>query len=67
MNWISKIFGKESMDYRGMTVNERLHHSGLGRKYDKAEERQDIEEMKIILRKIEIDESSISAILKKIK
>lgn len=58
---------KKKLDYSGMTVNERLYHSGLMKKYDDAEKKKDIEKIKFILKKIKIDETSINAIIEKIK
>jgi hypothetical protein len=53
------------MDYSGMTVNERLVISGLLKDFDKARKKRDTKTMLIILKKIEIDESSTADILTK--
>ena len=58
---------KKKLDYSGMTVNERLYHSGFMKKYDNAEKKKDIEKLKFILKKIEVDELSIKTIIEKIK
>jgi hypothetical protein len=53
------------MNYSGMTVNERLVISGLLKEFDKARKKKDSKELISLLKKIEIDESSINKILEK--
>lgn len=48
----------------GMTVNERLYVSGLMNEFDKAVEEKNIEKVKAILVKVELEEPSITPILK---
>jgi hypothetical protein len=51
------------MKYQGMTVNERLFVSGLINKFDKAVRKKDINKVRIILNKVELDDKSINPIL----
>jgi hypothetical protein len=51
------------MKYQGMTVNERLFVSGLINKFDKAVREKDINEVRIILSNVELDDKSINPIL----
>jgi len=48
---------------KGMTVNERLYVSGLMPDFDKAVEKKDIENLKAILLKVDLDEQSVLQIL----
>ena len=50
--------------YKGMTVNERLYISGLLDEFDIAVKNKDIDRIKSILKKVELNESSIKSILK---
>lgn len=53
--------------YGGMTVNERLYVSGLIEEFDKAVVEKNINEVILILKKVEItDDSLIRPILKQI-
>lgn len=53
--------------YKGMTVIERLHVSGLMKEFDKAAEERNIEKVIDILTKVEITEkSAIEPILKQL-
>jgi hypothetical protein len=49
--------------YDGMTVNERLYLSGLMDEFDKAVEARNVDAVRTILRKLELDEESIRPIL----
>ncbi len=51
------------MEYKGMTVNERLYASGLMDEFDKAVENKNIDKVKSILKKVELNETSIKPIL----
>ena len=51
--------------YDGMTVNERLYTSGLIDEFDRAVEQQDANEIRKILKIVELSEESITPILKK--
>ncbi len=51
------------MDFKGMTVNERLYLSGLMDAFDLARERRDKDRLIEILRRVEVDDSSIKRIL----
>ena len=53
------------MMYDGMTVNERLYTSGLIDEFDRAVEQQDANEIRKILKIVELSEESITPILKK--
>ena len=48
--------------YLGMTVNERLYLSGLMTDFDFYLKQKDVEKIINVLRKIELEESSISEI-----
>lgn len=50
------------MNYKGMTVNERLYASGLMVEFDKALELQDIVSVKKILEQVDLDNESIEFI-----
>lgn len=50
--------------YSGMTVNERLYVSGLLEEFDKAVEEKDVNKVTLILRKVELTDTSIKPILK---
>lgn len=54
-----------SNKYAGMTVNERLHVSGLMASFDEAVEKKDTEKARAILKEIELTEESIRPILEK--
>ncbi|WP_016988634.1 hypothetical protein [Flavobacterium sp. ACAM 123] len=49
--------------YSGMTVNERLYVSGLSNDFDNAVKENNIKKIIEILKRIELDEMSIKAIL----
>lgn len=49
------------MDYRGMTVNERLFRSGLLKEFDSAIERKDVKRVVEILRSVELNDETIRA------
>lgn len=49
--------------YLGMTVNERLYLSGLMTDFDFYLKQKDVEKIINVLRKIELEESSISEIM----
>lgn len=51
------------MDYGGMTVNERLYVSGLIDDFDKAIKNNDLETLKSIVKKIDLDESYLKTII----
>lgn len=53
----------DTMKYKGMTVNERLYVSGLMDEFDKAIKNKDIDNVKTILKKVELKEESIIPIL----
>ena len=50
--------------YSGMTVNERLHVSGLMHRYDEAVEKKDKDEAILILKSVDLGEENIRDILK---
>lgn len=50
--------------YKGTTVNERLYLSGTLKKFDRAIEEKNIDEATRILKNVDVDDSSIKAILK---
>jgi len=50
--------------YKGTTVNERLYLSGTLNKFDRAVEEKNIDEVTRILKNVDVDDSSIKAILK---
>ena len=52
------------MNYSGMTVNERLVVSGLIKDFDRAKKEKDKTKIIAILRQIQLDELSITKILK---
>ena len=47
-----------------MTVNERLYVSGLLKKFDKAVKEKNVDEIKQILRQVELADLSIEPIIK---
>nr|WP_320120062.1 hypothetical protein [uncultured Marinifilum sp.] len=49
-----------------MTVNERLYISGLMDEYDKAVEEKNVDKIREILQKVELDETSIKPILEQL-
>ena len=51
------------MNYKGMTVNERLVASGELKRFDRAIERNDIETLKSIIRIVELDDSYLDTIV----
>jgi len=51
------------MNYGGMTVIERLYVSGLMDKFDKAIEENDIKTLKVIIEKVDLDESYIETVI----
>lgn len=53
------------MDYKGMTVNERLYLSGLIDEFDKAVKEKDAVKVRCILNKVDLNEASIIPILAK--
>lgn len=55
---------EKKIDFKGMTVNERLYLSGLMDAFDLARERHDKEQLIEILREVEVDAPSIKQILK---
>lgn len=55
------------MKYSGMTVNERLYVSGLFDDFYKAVEEKNVENARILLREVELDEESINSILEQLK
>ena len=52
--------------YAGMTVNERLDVSGLIKAFDKAVKKRDIETVVLILKRVELTDSSIQPILEQL-
>ena len=52
--------------YAGMTVNERLHVSGLIDEFDKAVVEKDADEVIRILKEVELTDESIKPILEKL-
>ena len=53
--------------YVGMTVNERLYGSGLIEKFDNAVKEKNIKKVIEILKKVELNESSINSILESLE
>lgn len=53
--------------YSGMTVNERLYHSGNLKAFDLAVKKKDKDQIILIMKKIELDKESIDTILKHYK
>jgi len=53
----------EKSKFAGRTVNERLYVSGLMDDFDKAVQEKDVERVKDILRKVELEDTSIIQIL----
>jgi hypothetical protein len=51
------------MDYSGMTLNERLVVGGFLKDFDKARKKKDTKTLLTILKKIDVDDSSVSDIL----
>ena len=49
--------------YFGMTVNERLYVSELSNDFDTCVKKKDIEGIKVILKKVELDQDSIAEII----
>ncbi|NCB43177.1 MAG: hypothetical protein EOM59_11225 [Clostridia bacterium] len=54
------------MKYKGMTVNERLYLSGFMDEYDKAIKEKNVEKIREILQKVELNEISINPILEQL-
>ncbi|MDY0078890.1 MAG: hypothetical protein RBR87_16600 [Bacteroidales bacterium] len=54
------------MKYKGMTVNERLYLSGFMDEYDKAVKEKNVEKIREILQKVELNEISIEPILEQL-
>jgi hypothetical protein len=54
------------MEYKGMTVNERLYVSGFLDQYDKAVTEKDVDKIREILQKVELNEISIKSILEQL-
>ena len=52
--------------YAGMTVNERLYVSGRMDEFDKAVEENNSDEVRRILKKVDLNEESIEPILKQL-
>lgn len=55
------------MDYKGMTLNERLYHSGKMDEFDEALEKKNTCKVLQILREVKVREESILFILKELK
>ena len=53
------------MKYNGMTVNERLHVSGLLKEYDNAIKQKNVGRVVEILKSVELNDISIQLILKR--
>lgn len=53
--------------YLGMTVNERIYASGLIDSFDKALVLKDVKKITEILKKLELNEESINAIIESLK
>ena len=53
--------------YAGMTVNERLHVSGLIGEFDEAVKQKKSEKVRAILEKVELTETSIKPILERLE
>lgn len=49
------------MDYRGMTVNERLFRSGLMKEFDSAIEKKDVRRVIEILRSLDLNDETVRA------
>ncbi len=49
--------------YLGMTVNERLYTSGLMDEFDKAVQKKSTEEVRNILKQVDLNEESIKPII----
>jgi len=49
--------------YMGMTVNERLYVSGLLKDFDDAVTKKDVNNIKLILQRVELTDSSIKEII----
>ena len=54
-------------NYLGMTVNERLFVAGLTNKFDEAVYSNDIENIILILKELELNDESINPILEQLK
>lgn len=52
--------------FSGMTVNERLYVSGLMDEFDKAVEEGDVDRVRSILTRVELNEESIEPILEQL-
>jgi len=52
--------------YKGMTVNERLFEAGLLNNFDLAVQKKNVEQVVQILQQVQVDESDINAIIKKL-
>ncbi|MBG6060284.1 hypothetical protein IWX83_000047 [Flavobacterium sp. CG_9.1] len=49
--------------YFGMTVNERLYVGGLSNDFDTCVKKKDVEGIKAILKKVELDQDTIVEII----
>ena len=58
---------KNESRFSGMTVNERLYAGGLMNDFDSYLKQKDIEGMKSILKKVELNENSILEIIDSLK
>lgn len=58
---------KNEKIFSGMTVNERLYVSGLMNDFDYCLKRKDVEGLKSILKKVELNENSILDIIDSLK
>jgi hypothetical protein len=52
--------------FGGMTVNERLHASGLMADFDEAVERGDFQRVRSLLAEVDLNEASIGPILERL-
>ncbi len=61
---MSKFDPLNSDPLTGMTVNERLHHTGQFDAFDSAVKTNDIETLRRVLKKCFLDNNNIDAIIK---